>query len=181
MFIDYYSLLELQEKATQEDVKIAFREQALKWHPDQNVGTDTNKRMQEINEAYLILKDPEARARYNIEYTLFQRTQQKEQFQQQQKTPREKAKPSQQQKSNKGYSSYEYPNYTIQDDILYKWINNARKQAVDLAKQTIEDFKGMASAGLKAAAEGAGYQLIAQIAIGIMFILFFALTKTCGN
>ena len=71
MFKDYYKLLEITQNANDEEIKKAFREQAIKWHPDRNPGTDTTLRMQEINEAYLILKDKEARERYNIEYGKF--------------------------------------------------------------------------------------------------------------
>ena len=71
MFKDYYKLLDIPQNASDEEIKKAFREQAIKWHPDRNQGTDTTLRMQEINEAYLILKDKEARARYDIEYNKF--------------------------------------------------------------------------------------------------------------
>ena len=57
MFKDYYKLLDIQQNASDEEIKKAFREQAIEWHPDRNQGTDTTLRMQEINEAYLILKD----------------------------------------------------------------------------------------------------------------------------
>ena len=61
MFIDYYEVLEIKSTASIEEVKAAFKMQALKWHPDRNLGVDTTLRMQLINEAYLILKDVEAR------------------------------------------------------------------------------------------------------------------------
>ena len=43
MFIDYYALLEVDFNATSEEIKIAFKKQALKWHPDRNLGKDTTK------------------------------------------------------------------------------------------------------------------------------------------
>ena len=61
MFIDYYELLEIDSSASPVDIKSAFKKQALKWHPDKNPGIDTTEMMQRINEAYLILKDEEAR------------------------------------------------------------------------------------------------------------------------
>lgn len=71
MFVDYYSVLEIDEGATLDEIKIAFRKQAIKWHPDRNQGKDTTVKMQLINEAYLILKDTEARDRFDTEYQRF--------------------------------------------------------------------------------------------------------------
>jgi len=68
MFIDYYALLELKVSANQGEIKQAFRKQAFKWHPDVHPDKDTTERMKAINEAYLILKDPLAKARYDTTY-----------------------------------------------------------------------------------------------------------------
>ena len=68
MFIDYYSILEVDNESSFEEIKSAFRKQCIKWHPDKNLGKDTTEKMQLINEAYLILKDSEARAKYDIEW-----------------------------------------------------------------------------------------------------------------
>ena len=61
MFKDYYAILEIDVTASEEDIKAAFKKQALKWHPDRNIGKDTTSIMQDINEAKLILLDFEAR------------------------------------------------------------------------------------------------------------------------
>lgn len=172
MFKDYYSILEVDENATQEEIKFAFKKQALKWHPDRNLGQDTTLRMQEINEAYLILKDKDARIRYNKEYQRFK------QYRQQQSHQKQYEEQSGQREKEK---TYEYKDYSVDDDILNKWMNNAKKQAVDLAKQTIEDLKGMVSVGAKAAAKEAGNQFIAQIIISVVIILIFALSRSCGK
>ena len=176
MFVDYYAVLEIQETASIAEIKAAFKKQALKWHPDRNLGMDTTLEMQAINEAYLILKDFEARERYNIEYQLFKRYQSAYKNQEQQRNREYSNKGSSKNQSKK---SYEYYDFEINDDILKKWMNSAKRQAVDLAKQTIEDFKGMASAGAKGAAKGCFNQFLAQIIIGVIFAIIFFLYKAC--
>lgn len=162
MFVDYYEILEIPINASESDIKNAFRKQALKWHPDKNSSKDTTIRMQLINEAYLILKDKEAKVKYDIEYKQFKNYQ-----------------------VSKGTMVSEENNFTnsdyvVQDDVLFKWMQNARKQAVDLAKQTIKDFKNIGMAGAKAAAKESGSQLIAHIAIGIIAIIIFSIVGKCN-
>ncbi|WP_184549908.1 DnaJ C-terminal domain-containing protein [Mucilaginibacter sp. FT3.2] len=65
-FIDYYKTLGLDKKATEKDVKNAYRKQARKYHPDLNPNnTEANKKFQEINEANEVLSDPEKRKKYD--------------------------------------------------------------------------------------------------------------------
>ena len=71
MFQDYYQILEIEFGANSEQIKSAFKKQAMKWHPDKNLDKDTTEIMQAINEAKLILLDPEARAKYDKEYLKF--------------------------------------------------------------------------------------------------------------
>lgn len=74
-FKDYYSILEIGMKATQADIKAAFKRQAMKWHPDCNPRLDTTSKMQDINEAKHILLDGNARERYDIEYIRYKECQ----------------------------------------------------------------------------------------------------------
>lgn len=63
---DYYSVLGVGRDATQEDIKKAFRQLALKYHPDRNPGDkESEERFKEINEAYTCLGDPEKRGNYD--------------------------------------------------------------------------------------------------------------------
>ena len=171
MFVDYYALLEIKSSATFDEIKSAFKNQALKWHPDRNPSIDTTKRMQQINEAYLILKDSEARGRYDEEYRAYI-----EYIREKEHVFTEKEKSSTYERSD-----FEDDSYTIHDEILRKWVENAKRQAVDLAKQTIEDLKGMVKVGVKEAAKEAGGQFIAQLVISIVILIVFSVIGLCSH
>jgi curved DNA-binding protein CbpA len=176
MFKDYYKLLDIQQNASDEEIKKAFREQAIEWHPDRNQGTDTTLRMQEINEAYLILKDKEARARYDIEYNKFKQYQEQNRHSEKEKQKSEQQE-WQEQKHQQTKREYEYRDYKVEDDILAKWMENAKKQAVELAIQTIKDFKGVTKAAANGCVKG-----IIQLVIWVVVInLIFFLVKACNN
>jgi curved DNA-binding protein len=65
-FIDYYKVLGVDSKASQADIRKAYRKLAKKYHPDVN-SSDPNakQRFQEINEANEVLSDPEKRKKYD--------------------------------------------------------------------------------------------------------------------
>ncbi|MFA6502652.1 MAG: molecular chaperone DnaJ [Candidatus Paceibacterota bacterium] len=60
---DYYNVLGVDKKATQDDIKKAFRKLAHKYHPDKG-GTDESK-FKEITEAYSVLSDEKKRREYD--------------------------------------------------------------------------------------------------------------------
>ncbi len=60
---DYYNVLGVDKKASQDDIKKAFRKLAHKYHPDKG-GTDESK-FKEITEAYSILSDDKKRREYD--------------------------------------------------------------------------------------------------------------------
>ncbi|MFO0752380.1 MAG: molecular chaperone DnaJ [Thermodesulfovibrionales bacterium] len=63
---DYYTLLGVGRDATPEEIKKAFRQLALKYHPDRNQGDkEAEEKFKEINEAYTCLSDAEKRAHYD--------------------------------------------------------------------------------------------------------------------
>lgn len=65
-FIDYYSILGVDKKASAEDIKKAYRKLARKYHPDVNPNdTSAHAKFQQINEANEVLSDPEKRKKYD--------------------------------------------------------------------------------------------------------------------
>lgn len=61
---DHYGELQVSRDAEPEVIEKAFRALALKYHPDSGALGDA-RRMQRINAAYAVLRDPAARAAYD--------------------------------------------------------------------------------------------------------------------
>jgi curved DNA-binding protein CbpA len=59
---DPYKVLQVIPTADQEVVRAAFRALAMKYHPDRDPSTRASRRMIELNEAYAMVRDAEARA-----------------------------------------------------------------------------------------------------------------------
>src|SRR4030066_931783 len=63
---DYYEILGVPRDVSEADLKKAFRQLALKYHPDRNPGDkESEETFKEMNEAYSCLSDPEKRANYD--------------------------------------------------------------------------------------------------------------------
>lgn len=63
---DYYKILGIEPKATEQEIKKSFRQLALKFHPDKNQGdTRSAAKFLEIQEAYQVLIDAHERAQYD--------------------------------------------------------------------------------------------------------------------
>jgi molecular chaperone DnaJ len=63
---DYYEVLGVSKEATKEEIKKAYRKQALKYHPDKNPGDKkSEENFKEAAEAYEVLSNDEKKARYD--------------------------------------------------------------------------------------------------------------------
>ena len=63
---DFYEVLGISREASTDEIKKAYRQMALKYHPDRNPGDqEAEKRFKELAEAYEVLSDPELKARYD--------------------------------------------------------------------------------------------------------------------
>ena len=62
---DPYRVLQVVPTAEQEVIRAAFRALALKYHPDHEASSRASRRMQELNEAYAMVRDAAARAEFD--------------------------------------------------------------------------------------------------------------------
>lgn len=66
-----YEILGVSRTASQEDIKRAYREATLIWHPDKNPDNpEAEERYKAINEAYGLLGDPQQRQLYDLQIEL---------------------------------------------------------------------------------------------------------------
>nr|CAI5860360.1 unnamed protein product [Callosobruchus analis] len=66
--VDYYKTLNVSSNATTDEIKRAYKQLALQWHPDKNLDNaeEANMIFREITKAYEILSDENSRRKYDF-------------------------------------------------------------------------------------------------------------------
>ena len=62
---NYYAILEVNRKSSDQDIKLNFRRLAKEYHPDKNRQPGAEEKFKDINEAYAVLMDAEKRRKYD--------------------------------------------------------------------------------------------------------------------
>ncbi len=161
MFKDYYKILSVSQQASKAEIKEAYRVASKRWHPDVNPGINTTSKMQDINEAYAILKDEEKRKRYDAEYILFK-----------QKAERQKVKSSD--------SSWSY-DYEVHDENLKNDINSARQYAKDLVDEFLASLKKTSKDAAKGAWDGSKFYIFAAIVLSMIGLVVASLSSCTSD
>lgn len=142
---DYYAILGVNRHSSQEEIKAAYRLMSKKWHPDLNPDVDVTHVMQDINEAYAILKDNIKKTRYDKEYDSY--------F------------------TNNKYQYSYTESYSIHDEELKNDIKEAREYAKDLVSEFLANLKDSSQKAMKGAwneSKGYVYLLILSIVISLL-------------
>ena len=156
MFKDYYQILDIATDSSTEEIRKAYKAASMKYHPDRNPGKDTTSQMQDINEAYAILKDDDKRSRYDQEYKRFK-----------QETTKV---------SEPKTTSWTYSTYDIKDENVKRDVDDAREYARSLVEEFMESLKQNTKVAAKAAGEELKAWVIPLIVLSILGLLF---AKAC--
>jgi len=118
MFKDYYRILGIEKNSNNTQIKKAFYTKSKICHPDKNPGRDTTFEMQDIIEAYLVLKNKQSRFRYDQEYSVFE-------------------------KVHNYYDNHTDEDYEIKDDYLKSLTNEIRTKIRKSSLHIITDLRGI--------------------------------------
>lgn len=156
MFKDYYQILDIDPDSTTEEIRKAYKAASMKYHPDRNPGKDTTSQMQDINEAYAILKDDDKRSRYDQEYKRFK-----------QETTKV---------SEPKTTSWTYSTYDIKDENVKRDVDDAREYAHNLVEEFMQSLKRNTKVAAQAAGEEVKAWVVPLIVLSILGLLF---AKAC--
>jgi curved DNA-binding protein CbpA len=129
MIPNLYNILNVGRHSTKEEIKKAYRKLALQWHPDKNKSPKAHDNFIEINEAYLILSDEDARVKYNVEYDFhFSKITQIE------------VEPIYAENTSNRSSNSDKQKSSYRDPDLNNWSFSAKKQSEKYASMSFSDF-----------------------------------------
>jgi DnaJ-class molecular chaperone len=158
MHKDYYSILEIEYPSNPISIKSAYKTAAKKWHPDLNKGVDTKIQMQEVIEAYLILKDIKHKQEYDIFYEKFYSIKNQNSYTNTTNTTNNTASKS---KSN--------------NENLNRWINEAKIKARKMASEIFEESSHIVSQTFTNLIFLLGFLLLAFFVIKIISYVYWSL------
>lgn len=164
IFKDYYQILGVSRQASAKELQTAYYSMSKKWHPDVNCSTEATKRMQDLNEAYTLLKDPQQRKRYDVEYDRFSKQFETDQV--------EQVSPSSSENSSWSYD------YDVQDNDLKNDVNSARTYAKNMMDEFTHSFKEASKNALISAWQNVKPTIIALaclLGIGLLIGVFIGL------
>jgi len=143
---DYYKILEVHRNSSLDDIKVAFRRLAKKYHPNLNGGNKTKESinmMADIQEAYSILSNNKKRAEYDKQYNLLF-----ESHRQNSKEKQEKLKEEQDKKTQERRSLDEYfwdgsnpKKYLIREKSFEKFRDRILQSLVKDEFETTSEFE----------------------------------------
>ena len=162
MFKDYYKILGVSSSANEAEIKKAYREMSMKWHPDRNPGIDVTATMQDINEAYAILKDATKRSRGTF-------------------TKEAKGQDTVNTENKKQSQSEWTYDYEVQDENLKEDIKNAHEYAKELVKKFLKELKETSKVAAKGAATNVFNYTIGWVIAGVFIAIIGALLRTCNS
>lgn len=125
MFKDYYSILDLHHHSSPSEIKTSYKRKASKWHPDRCNLPNSVEMMQEINEAYFILKNPDSKKIYDLEYQNYLNT--------------ETCKS----KEPENDSSFVSNSFEYQSEEMKSWAKKAQDFGREMAKRSFDDAVGL--------------------------------------
>ena len=158
-FKDYYAILGISRYSTADEIRTSYRTLSKKWHPDLNPGQDVTQKMQDINEAYAILKDFEKKSRYDYEYDNYYRVRY---------TPFSETD---------NFDRAHNQEYEFHDENLKQDIQDARKYAAELVKEFFDTLKKTS----KTAAKGALSEVKGYVIAGIIISVIGICIATCSR
>ncbi len=169
MFIDYYQVLGIPSNSSPEEIKTAYRHMSMKWHPDKNQGHDTTGLMQDINEAYSILSNPEKRKRYDREYIRFI----------QERSVMSMTKNSEtchHSETTDTNESYQYNDYEVNDINVQNDMYEARAEARNMVNELLSSLREDSKAAFSGAWEGAKWYIV----VGTIMTIICLLVMMCS-
>lgn len=155
MFKDYYKILNITCPSSADEIKKAYREQAMRWHPDRNPGRDTTAKMQDVVEAYYVLGNAARKIRYDAEYELYMAAH---------------TKRASEHSQHSASSDYQAHNPNLRQDM-----SDAQREAAQYVREFFQSLKQNG----QVAAKGAWEELKKWLAILLVFIILGLLVSLC--